>query len=955
MLKALVFVLSSIAFNANARADLTVSILGISPSSALPGETIQVQYRVSNIGDEAATSFVFRLYYSTNSTISTSDTYLNNQRNISSLAAGASTGTYTTSITVPITALVGTDYIGGIADYAHQVTEDNESNNTRSTAITILEAQADLTVNILNISPSSAAPGETIQVQYRISNIGDATANNFKFRLYYSTNTIISTSDTYLNHERFISSLAAGANTITYTANITVPISATAGTRYIGGIADYNSIITEDNESNNTRSTAITILPIRDLSIDLFDVTETTITAGEIANIQYRIKNIGTELANNFTLRLYYSTNSTITTGDTYLNHEVTINSLAAGASTIIYSASITIPASATSGTRYIGAYVDYNHQVSETNESNNTNSESLSICAALPTLSQITGNTSVCESATEIYSITSISEAISYTWTLPSGWSGTSTSNSINTTIGSSGGSITVIANNSCGSSSTESIQYVIITPTTTIIPEIFGNESVCENSDQTYSVTSVSGATSYNWTLPSGWTGTSSNNTITCTTNSLAGEISVSTNNTCNVSSSSTIKNTYITPVTAQPSLISGNTSVCDGVSETYSVSSVSAAISYNWTLPNGWTGTSTSNTITSTTSADGGAISVTANNACGIPSTPSSININSIIAPTQPVSIQGNSDICKNTSQTYTTSTVIGATSYTWNLPSGWTGSSTNNMIICNSGTTGGVISVTANNLCGISTALIDTIEIIPLTEQPSAIIGDTLICINSLNTYSTISLPGAISYNWTLPSGWTGSSTSNYINCTSNTSGGTITVSANNVCGEASTSVSNYLNVLSISTPLISLENNNTLHSSSTEGNQWYNQDGIISGATNQDYTVIENGEYYVIVSSNNCHSNMSNTVNVSLTTINDNSIDNTISIYPNPTEENFIISVGGKRITKGEIIIYNTNGKAVKHCNISNNTSINVSDLLKGIYYVRIITKKSISTKKLIIK
>jgi hypothetical protein len=76
------------------------------------------------------------------------------------------------------------------------------------------------------------------------------------------------------------------------------------------------------------------------------------------------------------------------------------------------------------------------------------------------------------------------------------------------------------------------------------------------------------------------------------------------------------------------AQPGLISGETSVCQGSSQTYSVSTVFGASYYNWYLPSDWSGSSTSNSITATTGSSG-TISVAAGNLCGI-SSPSLLNV-------------------------------------------------------------------------------------------------------------------------------------------------------------------------------------------------------------------------------------------------------------------------------------------------------------------------------------
>lgn len=70
----------------------------------------------------------------------------------------------------------------------------------------------------------------------------------------------------------------------------------------------------------------------------------------------------------------------------------------------------------------------------------------------------------------------------------------------------------------------------------------------------------------------------------------------------------------------------------------------------------------------------------------------------------APAQPTSISGMNPACPNSSQTYSVPAVVGALSYTWTIPSGWTGTSTSNSITVTTGSTGGTIFVAAENGCG-----------------------------------------------------------------------------------------------------------------------------------------------------------------------------------------------------------------------------------------------------------
>jgi hypothetical protein len=165
----------------------------------------------------------------------------------------------------------------------------------------------------------------------------------------------------------------------------------------------------------------------------------------------------------------------------------------------------------------------------------------------------------------------------------------------------------------------------------------------------------------------------------------------------------------------IPGQPTSISGTLAVCGGTTQTYSVTNDPVATSYTWTLPSGWSGTSTTNSISATVGTTGGTITVVANGSCG---NSSSQTINVTVSngiPSQQVTINGNLTVCANANQTYTTPSNPNATSYTWTLPSGWSGTSTTNSINATVGTTGGTVTVTANNTCGSSTPQTATINV------------------------------------------------------------------------------------------------------------------------------------------------------------------------------------------------------------------------------------------------
>ncbi len=74
----------------------------------------------------------------------------------------------------------------------------------------------------------------------------------------------------------------------------------------------------------------------------------------------------------------------------------------------------------------------------------------------------------------------------------------------------------------------------------------------------------------------------------------------------------------------------------------------------------------------------------------------------------APGQPGVLIGPDTVCSGTMQSYAVSGAIGASGYAWNLPSGWSGSSSDTNITVTVGPNGGSVSVVALNGCGSSSS-------------------------------------------------------------------------------------------------------------------------------------------------------------------------------------------------------------------------------------------------------
>ena len=108
-----------------------------------------------------------------------------------------------------------------------------------------------------------------------------------------------------------------------------------------------------------------------------------------------------------------------------------------------------------------------------------------------------------------------------------------------------------------------------------------------------------------------------------------------------------------------------------------------------------------------------------------------------------------------------------------------------------------------------------------------------------------------------------------------------------------------------------------------------------------GFTDASYTVEEDGNYAVIITSGNC-SDTSECVSVVATSIEDD-IQFQLNIYPNPATNYFIIEANSNLIESAALL--NDLGQQVKTISLTNNISrVDVSDLPKGMYLVQIAFK-----------
>jgi gliding motility-associated-like protein len=385
---------------------------------------------------------------------------------------------------------------------------------------------------------------------------------------------------------------------------------------------------------------------------------------------------------------------------------------------------------------------------------------------------SAIAGSTSIC-AGTANYSVTNV-PGVTYAWTYSG--TGTLTPNGNQVDLNATtGGTLTVTPSNACGDGPAQQIAITI--DTAPAQPSaIVGSTSICAGTAN-YSVTNVPGSNLHLDVLRNRYLDTKRKsggfecdywrnaycNTFQCMwRRSPAQQIAIT-----------------IGTVPAQPSAIVGSTSICAGTAN-YSVTNV-PGVTYTWTYSGTGTLTPNGNQV-DLNATTGGTLTVTPSNACGDgPAQQVAITIGTV--PAQPSAITGSTSICAGTAN-YSVTNVPGVT-YTWTYSGTGTLTPNGNQVDLNA-TTGGTLTVTPSNACGDGPAQQIAITIEDVPNQPVAISGpDVIGCATSSGNYSITAEPG-VTYTWTYSGTGTITGSGNSISLEP-TSGGTLTVTPSNACG------------------------------------------------------------------------------------------------------------------------------------------------------------------------
>ncbi|HHI80634.1 MAG TPA: hypothetical protein ENK02_11720 [Planctomycetes bacterium] len=222
------------------------------PDPLIAGNSVTVSSRIFNAGTASSPSTVSGYFISTNSIISTADRLIASFTT-NPLAIGGS-HLHSTALRLPRDLQNGSCFLGVFADRLHRLPEENETNNGLGVKRTC-RGLPDLLIK--SLSSTSLSAGGVAAITSSVRNNGKTSANSSFTGILLSLNSTITTSDDYLGGYA-TGSLAPGALK-TVTSRHAIPFCYATGRYFVGAIADIGRIISESDESNNTRAIPVSL------------------------------------------------------------------------------------------------------------------------------------------------------------------------------------------------------------------------------------------------------------------------------------------------------------------------------------------------------------------------------------------------------------------------------------------------------------------------------------------------------------------------------------------------------------------------------------------------------------------------------------------------------------------------------------------------------------------------
>jgi PKD repeat protein len=226
-------------------------------------------------------------------------------------------------------------------------------------------------------------------------------------------------------------------------------------------------------------------------------------------------------------------------------------------------------------------------------------------------------------------------------------------------------------------------------------------------------------------------------------------------------------------------------------------------------------------------------------------------------------------------------------------------------------------------------------------------------DDSICVGECITFTDMSSNSPTSWTWTFSGGTPASSSlQNPTTCYNGAGTYTVNLLASNASGSDSYSFQVVVSNVSAATTLAGTTITATSGGAQYQWVDCNNSYLPIAGETAQAYTATSNGSYAVIVTNNDC-SDTSSCTTISTVGMNDFALNESLGIYPNPTNGIFTIDGTRSGLKSGTIKVFSPMGKEVYATAVNSPiTTVDLSTVAAGVYFVRIETAEGKIVRKI---
>ena len=537
------------------------------------------------------------------------------------------------------------------------------------------------------------------------------------------------------------------------------------------------------------------------------------------------------------------------------------------------------------------------------------------------------TGQTTFCSGGTVTLSSTGGS---SYQW------SNNQSGNSISVN---SSGSFYTIGTDANGCTDTSNAITVIVNPNPQVSISNNGSTTFCQGGSVTLTST---GATSYQWS------NNQSGNSISVNTSGSYYSIGSDNNGCIDTSNAITVQANPL------PTVVSSNTGpYCEG--DNLMLNS-SGGVSYSWTGPNGFSSTNQSPQLNNLSISMGGQYQVSSTDINGCIGNSSTL----VVVNPKPTLTTGNpQSVCQGQTISLTST---GGSTYQWSGVNGFTSTNQNPTIPNSDLTMSGQYQVVGFNSFGCSDTGFINVVVNPLPVITSS--GGGVFCSGS---NVSLSSTGGQTYTWSGPNGFMSTQQNPVLtNVTQSMSGNYVVTGTDmNGCSSSSTLTMNV-----VSGPVVTTQPQNqtvgvpgpaTFSIVSSDPNalfQWQTDLGVgfqnltnsgqYSGVNTNTLTVNNvsfnnnNQQFRCIISTTSC----SDTSDVGILFVDDSMTlegqsEETIKIYPNPTQTDFTIEVPVSLLGEQFVVLDNLGRVVLKDDIRSTNQQISIQHLSRGTYVIKV--------------